>query len=164
MILLLSVIVAAHVPGKVRQEIAVGAEVGMRAQPFSVDCYGGGTYDSEKHLGRVQVINFWATWCGPCVKELPHFDTLQKAYPDTVSVVAIHSDLVTEDVDKYLSGYDYEIPFALDRDGSVIASFNGAMMLPQTVVLDENGVIIYNQVGSLTYEKLEEIVLFGLEE
>ena len=164
LILLLSVIAAAHVPGEVKQEIAIGAEVGLRAQPFSVDCYGGGVYDSEKHLGRVQVINFWATWCGPCVKELPHFDALQKAYPDTVSVVAIHSDLVTEDVDQYLAGYDYEIPFALDRNGSVIASFNGAMMLPQTVVLDENGVIIYNQVGSLTYEKLEEIVLFGLEE
>ena len=164
LILLLSVIAAAHIPGEVKQEIAIGAEVGLRAQPFSVDCYGGGVYDSEKHLGRVQVINFWATWCGPCVKELPHFDALQKAYPDTVSVVAIHSDLVTEDVDQYLAGYDYEIPFALDRDGSVIASFNGVMMLPQTVVLDENGVIIYNQVGSLTYEKLEEIVLFGLEE
>jgi len=99
-----------------------------------------------------------------CVKELPCFDALQKGYPDAVSVVAIHSDLVTEDVDQYLSGYDYEIPFALDEDGSVIASFNGSMMLPQTVVLDENGVIVYNQVGSLNYEKLEEIVLSCMEE
>lgn len=164
LIVLLCVVAAAHIPGEMKQEVAIGAEAGMRAQPFSVNCYGGGTYDSEKHLGKVQVINFWATWCGPCVKELPHFDALQKAYADAVSVVAIHSDLVTEDVDTYLSRYNYEIPFALDVDGSVIASFNGSMMLPQTVVLDENGVIVYNQVGSLIYEKLEEIVLFCLEE
>jgi len=160
---LAAVVLFVHLPGKEKADIAVGSEVGMRAQNFTVACYGGGEYDSQKQLGRIQVINFWATWCGPCVKELPYFDRLQAAYPD-VSVVAVHSDLVTEDVDAYLAQYDYQIPFALDADGAVIRSFNGSMMLPQTVVLDAEGVIVYNQVGSLTYEALEEIVRSCQEE
>lgn len=158
------VLVAAHIPGEKKTDVVVGSEVGMRAQDFSVPCYDGGAYQSKMQLGRVQVINFWATWCGPCVKELPHFDALQKAYSDQVAVVAIHSDLVTEDVAAYLKNYDYQIPFALDQDGAVIASFAGSMMLPQTVVLDADGVIVYNKVGSLTYEALEEIVLSCLED
>ena len=161
---LVLVAAAAFIPGEKAPDVIVGAEVGMRARDFTVNCYGGGVYDTSANLGRVQVINFWATWCGPCVKELPYFDALKKAYPDKVAVVAVHSNLVTEDVDAYLAEYDYDIPFALDADGSVIASFNGSMMLPQTVVLDEDGVIVYNQVGSLTYEKLEELVRSYLED
>lgn len=161
--LLAAVAFAAHLPGEVKTEVAIGSEVGMRAQDFSVPCYDGSVYRSADHLGKVQVINFWATWCGPCVKELPYFDALQEKYADKVSVVAVHSDLVTEDVPAYLAPLPYKIPFALDDEG-VLTGFGGSMMLPHTVVLDENGVIIYNQVGSLTYEKLEEIVLFGLEE
>lgn len=161
--LLSAVICAAHLPGNETANVEIGSEVGMRAQNFTVPCYDGSAYSSEANTGKVQVINFWATWCGPCVKELPYFDQLQKNYADRVSVIAIHSDLVTEDVPSYLEKLPYTIPFALD-DAGVLTGFGGSMMLPHTVVLDENGVIVYNQVGSLTYEALEKIVLICWEE
>ncbi len=163
LLVLVLVMVAANWPQKQAADIAIGSEVGMRAQDFTVPCYDGGVYNSADNIGKVQVINFWATWCGPCVKELPYFDQLQAAYPDKVSVVAIHGDLVTEDVPSYIEKLPYTIPFALD-DAQVLKGFGGSTMLPHTVVLNENGVIVYNQVGSLTYEALEEIVLAGLEE
>ena len=103
------------------------------------------------------MINFWATWCTPCVAELPHFDELYRTYGDSIEVVALHSDLVTDDVDAYLSNYDYTIQFALD-DSGVITSYGGSTMLPQTIVLDKNGVIVYNTVGSVTYELLESLI------
>lgn len=148
----------------VDESIPIGGEAGMRAADFTLPMYDGGSFTLSEHRGKVTVINFWATWCTPCVKELPYFEQLQKNYADQVSVVAVHSKLVTEDVKAYLEKQSWDLPFALDETGSVLAGFNGSNMLPQTVVVDETGVIAYNQVGSLTYEALEQIVLYCMAE
>lgn len=138
-------------------EPVVGYEVGMLGPDFSAPLYGGGTFTLSEKRGTVTVINFWATWCTPCVAELPHFDELYRAYGDSIEVIAVHSDLVTDDVDAYLANYDYAIHFALD-DSGIVAAYGGSTMLPQTVVLDQDGVIVYNTVGSVTYEFLESLV------
>ena len=141
----------------------MGKEVGELCPDFTVPLYGGGDFSVRAQKGKVTVLNFWATWCTPCCAELPWFQQLQDTYPDTVSVVAIHSSLVTDDVEAYLAKQSYTFPFALDTDGSVIASLGGSTMLPMTVILDRQGHIVYNAVGSMTYEKLENIVLPLLE-
>ncbi len=138
----------------------VGSEAGMLAPDFTVPLYGedGGSFTLSEHRGKVVIVNFWATWCTPCCEELPYFDEIYRTYGDDVAVVAIHSDLITDDVDGYLSLYDYVMPFALDEDGGVISSFGGSTMLPQTVVIDREGIITYNAVGSVSYEKLESLI------
>ena len=108
------------------------------------------------------MINLWATWCTPCVNELPHIDRLQKQHPDDVMVLAIHSNLITDDVSAYLSAFDYGIAFAIDADGEVIAALGGSLMLPQTIVLNRYGEVIYNKTGSVTYEALEELIAEAL--
>lgn len=140
------------------EQLPVGKEVGMRAPDFTAPIYGSDSaFTLSDYRGKTVVVNFWATWCTPCCAELPHFDALYQTYGDDVAVVAIHSYLVTDDVEAYLAGFDYQIPFALDESGSIIKSFGGSTMLPQTVVIDANGVITYNATGSLTYEKLESL-------
>lgn len=134
-----------------------GYEVGNLGPDFSIPLYGGGTFTLSETRGTVTVINFWATWCTPCVAELPHFDQLCRTYGDSVEVIAVHSDLVTDDVDAYLANYDYAIRFAQD-DSGVVALYGGSTMLPQTIILDRDGVIVYNTVGSVTYELLESLV------
>ncbi len=146
----------------VDESVPVGPEAGQRGPDFTATLYGGGTFDLADTRGRVTVINFWATWCTPCVNELPYFEKLHQNYPDDVAVIAVHSDLVTDDVDAYLANFDYTIPFALD-DSGVVAAYGGSTMLPQTIVLDQNGVVTYNQVGSVTYEVLESLVTPLLE-
>lgn len=138
-------------------DLEEGCEVGMLGPDFSVPLYGGGTFHLSDVRGTVTVINFWATWCTPCVAELPHFDELYRTYGDAIEVIALHSDLVTDDVDAYLANYDYTIHFALD-DSGVVTAYGGSTMLPQTIVLDKNGVIVYNTVGSVTYELLESLI------
>ena len=135
-----------------------GFEVGNLGPDFSVPLYGGETFTLSECRGTVTVVNFWATWCTPCVAELPHFEELYRAYGDSIEVVAVHSDLVTDDVDAYLANYDYTIHFAQD-DSGVIALYGGSTMLPQTVILDKDGVIVYNTVGSVTYELLESLII-----
>ena len=78
-------------------------------------------------------------------------------------MVAVHSELVTDDVEGYLAKFDYRLPFALDESGSVIKSFGGSTMLPQTVVIDANGIITYNTVGSVTLEKLEALLAEAMQ-
>lgn len=135
-----------------------GHEPGERLADFTLETIGGGTFTLSENAGKVTVINLWATWCGPCVKELPYFDALQKAHPDDVKVLAIHSDLITDDPEEYLSDFDYGIDFAIDRSGEVIQALGGSTMLPQTVIVGRDGVVTYNQVGSVTPEALEELV------
>ena len=108
--------------------------------------------------GRGAVVNFWATWCTPCVHELPYFDELLAAHPGEVAVVAVHSPLVTDDVAGYLSGFDYRFDFALDGDGSVFEAYGASSMLPQTIVVSPDGTIIHNAVGSVTYAGLTALL------
>lgn len=134
-----------------------GNAPGMLGPTFTAPVYGGGTFDLADTRGKVTVINFWATWCTPCVNELPYFEQLHQTYGEEVAIVAIHSSLVTDDVEEYLARFDYTIPFALDESG-IVEAYGGSTMLPQTIVLDRNGVVVYNQVGSITYEVLDSLV------
>lgn len=141
----------------------VGSEVGMQCPDFTVPLYGGREFHLSETRGKVVVLNFWATWCSPCCAELPYFEQLWENYPDDVALVAIHSSLVTDDVPSYIEEMGYEMPFALDETGEVIASLGGSTMLPQTVILDREGAIVYNRIGSVTYEDLEQWVLLAME-
>lgn len=139
--------------------LPIGKEPGMLAPDFTVPVYGSNhLFSLSEHRGKIIIINFWATWCTPCVKELPYFDEIQRKYGDSVCVVAIHSNLVTDDVEAYLSSSDYNFIFALDTENEVIPLYGGSMMLPQTIIVDADGIITYNAVGSLTLDKLEQLL------
>lgn len=135
-----------------------GYEVGMRCPDFTVPLFGadGGSFTLSASRGAPVVINFWATWCAPCLEEIPNFQRLADEYG--IRTVMIHSNLITDDVEAYLDGTGYTLPFAWDESGSVIASLGGSTMLPMTVIADGSGTIVYNRVGSLSYERLKELV------
>ena len=138
-------------------EAPAGHAVGEQLPDFTLPTFGGGDFTLSSHRGQVTVLNLWATWCAPCVHELPFFAQLQAAHPDDAAVLAIHSSLVTEDVGAWLAANDLRLAFALDGSGEVFDIIGASAMLPQTVVLDPAGRIIYNQTGSVTYEMLEEL-------
>ena len=102
------------------------------------------------------VLNLWATWCGPCVKELPYFEAFAAAHPDA-AVLAVHGPMITEDVSAWLAGTAYRLPFAVDEDGSLSALLGASNVLPRTVVLDRSGVVLYNAPGAVTPEQLEAL-------
>ena len=131
-----------------------GSQVGEQLPDFTVQCVDGSSFSLSEQRGKVVVINLWATWCTPCVRELPHFDRLLRERPEEVAVLALHCPPVTTDVAAYLEDYDYAMPFAVDGDGSLGELLNASTVLPQTIILDADGVVTYNREGSLSYEEL----------
>ncbi len=141
-----------------RSPAPVGAAPGERMADFSVSCMDGSEFTLSAHRGKVVVVNLWATWCTPCVKELPNFDRLQSEHPADAVVLALHSPPVTTDVAEYLSAFSYGIAFAVDADGSLSGMLNASTVLPQTVIIGPDGIVTYNQSGTLSYEKLLALV------
>lgn len=111
--------------------------------------------------GKITIINFWGTWCTPCVNELPYFDQIASEYEDSVSVIAIHSNMASETEAEYLKNYysDSKITFARDIEAEGYYSLLGGRgTYPYTIILDEDGVILRIFFNALEYEDLKEVV------
>ena len=135
----------------------VGFEVGQQLEDFTLDCYDGSSFHLADQRGKVTFINFWATYCTPCVQELPHFDAFFREHEGDVAVIAIHCRLATKDPVQFLSDKGYVIPFAHDSDGAMMDLVGGSGTMPQTVVLNRKGEVVYNKSGSVTPELLEAL-------
>ena len=136
-------------------DVSIGNDVGQRLEDFTLTCLDGTEFRLADTRGKVVFLNLWATYCGPCVQELPHFDALYREHEDDIAVLAVHSSIVTDDPAEFLSDKGWSIPFAVDTDDAAFWELvNGSSTLPQTIVLDTNGSVIYNQKGSVTPEVL----------
>ncbi len=137
---------------------AYGNKVGERCPVLELPAYSGrGTFSIEETRGQITVLNFWATWCPPCVSELhAEFPRVTEAYGDRVAIVAVHVANVSEDVQRYINEQcaDLDVIFCLDGDGRYYSMAGGELYIPHTVVLDENGVILRQIVGATDYESL----------
>ncbi len=117
--------------------------------------------------GKVTVINFWGTWCPPCVAELPHFGEVASEYSDSVVIYAVHSVDGFETAPQHVNDNhkDSALIFLKDTrpsdnapvdDYFKLTTGKGFPMYPWTIVLDENGVITYS-----TYAAIEKDVLIA---
>ena len=146
-------------------EAAVGYEVGMQLEDFTITCLDGSTFKLSDTRGKPTFINLWATYCGPCVKELPHFDAFYREHSDDIAMLAVHSSIVTDDPAEYLADKDYAFPFAVDTEDDMVWKIvGGSSTIPQTIVLNRDGVVIYNQVSSITPEMLSVLYEQACEE
>ncbi len=113
------------------------------------------------NTGKITIINFWGTWCTPCVNELPYFDQIATDYADSVSVIAIHTNMIIETAPDYVAQYypNSKIIFASDlAEEGYYSMLGGRGTYPYTVILDENGVITNVFVEALHYEDLQQAV------
>ena len=141
--------------------IPEGGDPGMRCPDFTVPLYGKGarTFTLSEHFGKVIVINFWTTFCTPCVNELPYFEAYLQEHPDDVVFIGLHGKIVSEkDMDGWFERHPFKLTFGHDETGEVQASLNGNFVYPQTIILDKHGVITYNETIPLTPEKIQELL------
>ena len=132
----------------------VGNDVGMQLEDFRVTCLDGSEFRLADCRGKVTIINLWATYCAPCVQELPYFSRLYKEHEGDLAMLAVHSGVVTDDPAEYAADKDWAMPVAVDTDGRIFQIVGAGAALPQTIVLNRRGEVVYNEAGSVTEEML----------
>lgn len=111
--------------------------------------------------GKLTIVNFWGTWCSPCIEELPYFDQIASEYPGDVAVIAVHTDMASGTAPEFIGKYypASNIVFAKDVEAEgYYTALGGRDAYPYTVVLDNTGIILSKFVGPVTYQELQEIV------
>ena len=104
--------------------------------------------------GRVVLLNFWATWCGPCVTEIPVFSRWQRRYGDAgLQVIGISMDDDEIAVKRFVAKHDVSYPILMG-DAKLGESFGGVFGLPQSFLIDAHGRIVFRIVGEPSMEAL----------
>ncbi len=135
------------------------------APEFSLLDVNGTTVKLSDFKGKVVVLNFWATWCGPCKKEIPDFIELQNQYgKDGLQFIGVAIDQEGLSVIKPFSEkLKINYPTLIGND-EVFAKFGGRDAIPVTILIDKKGMIKTTYIGMRKKEALEEMVLALMKE
>ena len=106
--------------------------------------------------GRPTVINLFASWCGPCEREMPLLNRVADEEVDTVFLGVAHLD-ARRDAERFVAEQQVRFTTILDLDG-VVAAAVGGRGLPVTVAFDRDGVMVGRVFGELTEVSLEELI------
>jgi len=118
------------------------------APDFKLEKVGGGTAKLSQYRGKIIILDFWATWCPPCLKEIPDFVELQKEYGDKgLVILGISLDQNPKKVlPPFIKKYKVNYPILL-TDGKVDKTYGGVSGIPTTFVIDQKGAIYKQYVG-----------------
>ena len=131
-------------------------QIGKKAAEFSLPAVNGETIALQSLRGKVVLLNFWATWCGPCRQELPELARVQEKFRDRgLAVVAVTVDNEVENVRAFLKKYDIKLQALWDKKKKVADAYVVEKM-PSSYLIDRNGVVRFIHRG-YTPEELKRI-------
>ncbi len=104
--------------------------------------------------GRPVILDFWATWCGPCIVSLPTLMELNEQFAGKVELIAVNQQEDPEEVREFVASRLWKLRVGLDHDGSLNRMF-GVNAIPYTLILDSKGVVRHVHVGATPNLKAE---------
>lgn len=138
-----------------------GLKKGETAPDFTLTNLEGKEMSLSDLRGKKVVLNFWASWCGPCRKEMPEMQKFYEAYKDkNVEVVAVnltHFERKREHVDEFVKEFGLTFPIPLDIKNEQYEKYK-VLTIPTTYFLDENGVIKERHLGPMTYKFMKNTI------
>lgn len=136
--------------------------IGQPAPALELTTLGGGSFTIQDYAGQRIVLNFWASWCVPCVEEMPELQRFNEAQGENgVRVIAVtdpDNGQTLADVQRFLDEYGLTLQVGLDKDMEYHYTM-GVFALPLTFLIDEAGVVRAYIIGQLTADRLEEEIV-----
>jgi thiol-disulfide isomerase/thioredoxin len=121
--------------------------LGKDAPTFTLPMLDGSSFDLAAEKGHVVVLDFWASWCGPCIKSLPGLVELVGAFPsDKVKLVGINQGEAPDQVKQFLETRGLKLVTAMDADQGVGRKY-GVDAIPHTIVVGPDGKVAWEQTG-----------------
>lgn len=129
---------------------------GEKAPNFQLQKFGTDESITLRDLeGKGVMLNFWATYCGPCKDEMPYMEKLYSEYKDKgVEILAINLDSTDIVVEQFLQEYGITFPVLRDKGGQVMSLYNIGP-IPTSIFINPEGEIVEQVKGKLTLDKLE---------
>lgn len=121
--------------------------VGQLAPDFKLAFLNGDTFRLSEHRGEIVILDFWATWCGPCLQTMPLVEEIVGGFKDhKVALLTVNMEEQATQVEEMLERHQFTMPVLLDRDGVVSLKYE-VTSVPQTVVIDRQGIVTRLFVG-----------------
>lgn len=146
------------IPGLKPTIAAGGASVGSKAPDFTLKDLDGNEVSLSEYRGNVILLNFWATYCGPCRVEMPSMEALNREMEGygfvilAVSIDPYKSIKVKDFIEK--KGYTFKVLHSPKKEILNLYYFTG---IPTTYIIDREGVIVEKAIGAENWESLERI-------
>jgi len=126
-----------------------------------------GVLFSKKLNGKMVLINFWATWCKPCIVEMPTFNELQEKYKDDFIIVGV---LFEKEKDQkalldFMTKYKVNFPVTVGKENFRLAkTFDDVQMIPESFLYNKEGFYVEKFVGEIKKSKLENYIKASIEQ
>lgn len=124
-------------------------EINSKAPEFSANDLSGNTIKLTELRGKVILVDFWASWCVPCRKSMPHIIELYNNRSDSsFTVIAVNADEERSKIDDFANSINAEFPFPVifDKDSKLPPLYNVEGM-PTTIIIDKEGMIRFKETG-----------------
>jgi cytochrome c biogenesis protein CcmG/thiol:disulfide interchange protein DsbE len=133
--------------------------IGRLAPPIAGTTLDGGSFDLADQRGRWVVVNFFATWCIPCLEEHPQLDAFHQAHTAAgdASVVSILFDDEPDDARDVFEERGGDWPVVIDREGAVSVAY-GVARVPESFLVAPDGTVVQRLVGGVTAAQLDDIL------
>jgi peroxiredoxin len=139
--------------------LALSQSFAQKAPNFKLKAQDGSVVELAKLKGKVVVVNFWATWCGPCRKEIPGFMEVYKEYKEKgLEIVGVSLDQQGWGVVKtYLERMPISYPVVVG-DADLAEAYGGIDAIPATFIIDKKGNVAKRHIGYMSKPDFEKIV------
>ena len=136
---------------------APAAEVGRAAPAFRLRSLDGSATELTDYRGNYVLLNFWASWCGPCRGETPALQAFFERQAPGLVVVGVNQQETAETAQAFTDQFAVTYPIVLDADGQVSGAYRVSTGLPVSFLVDPDGVIQRVHLGALTDSDLADL-------
>ena len=159
-VLVLFLILGGAVFYALRQRQPRPVDVGERAPDFTLPALTRGSLSLHDFGRQVVVLNFWATWCPPCVEEMPSLVQLQKALGDKVTVLAVSEDADDGAYKQFVRDHNVDLLTVRDIHQNTNEVY-GTFKFPETYIIDRDGKIVRKFIGATDWTSPDLVAYFN---